>query len=78
MIYNISVHFICDPDDVYEYNDEFEGDNIEQARQYVLNTYRENYDGTSQYCDIDYYTVESEDGEEYYNSSDEPNWEDRC
>ena len=70
MIYNLTVHYAYDPEDERGYDDEIEAADIEAAKEYVKNL--------SEFDDINYYVLESEDGEQYYNSSDEPDFEDRC
>lgn len=62
MIYNLTVHYHNDPDDDLGYDDEIEADNIEAAIKKV--------EQLDDYKDIYYYVLESEDGEEYYNTSE--------
>lgn len=62
MIYNLTVHYHNDPDDNLGYDDEIEAENINEAIKQV--------EQLDDYKDIYYYVLESEDGEEYYNTSD--------
>lgn len=62
-IYNITVHFYNDPDDVFGYDTEFEGHNIEEAMDFVKDS--------DDFDNVYYYVIESEDGEEFYSSEDE-------
>ena len=68
MIYNLTVHYHYDPEDERGYDDEIEAENINAAREQV-----EQFDD---FNDINYYVLESEDGDEYYNSSEEEGFED--
>lgn len=62
MIYNLTVHYHNDPDDNIGYDDEIEAKNINEAIKHV--------EQLDDYKDIYYYVLESEDGEEYYNTSE--------
>lgn len=62
MIYNLTVHYHNDPDDDLGYDDEIEAENINVAIKKV--------EQLDDYKDIYYYVLESEDGEEYYNTSE--------
>lgn len=62
MIYNLTVHYHNDPDDNLGYDDEIEAENIKAAIKQV--------EQLDDYKDIYYYVLESEDGEEYYNTSE--------
>ena len=62
MIYNLTVHYHNDPDDELGYDDEIEAENINEAIKQV--------EQLDDYKDIYYYVLESEDGEEYYNTSE--------
>ena len=62
MIYNLTVHYHNDPDDNIGYDDEIEANNINEAIKHV--------EQLDDYKDIYYYVLESEDGEEYYNTSE--------
>jgi hypothetical protein len=62
MIYNLTVHYYNDPDDALGYDDEIEAENIKAAIKHV--------EQLDDYKDIYYYVLESEDGEEYYNTSE--------
>lgn len=68
MIYNLTVHYHNDPDDNLGYDDEIEAENIEAAKEQVKQI--------EDFKTFNYYVLESEDGEEYYNSSEEEGWED--
>ena len=70
MIYNYTIHYAYDPLDNEGYDDEMEADNIQEVISFIKNL--EDYDR------FNYYVIESEDGEEYYNTSEEPGFEDRC
>ena len=61
MIYNLTVHYHNDPDDYRGYDDEIEADNIEAAIKIV--------EAKKDFNKIYYYVLESETGEEYYNTS---------
>ena len=69
MKYNLTVHYINDPDDLEGYDDEIDAENIETAKEYVKSLDDFKY--------IYYYVLESEDGDEYYNSSQEEGFVDR-
>jgi len=69
MKYNLTVHYINDPDDLEGYDDEIDAENIETAKEYVKSL--------DDFKDIYYYVLESEDGDEYYNSSQEEGFVDR-
>jgi len=69
MIYNYTIHYIYDPFDNEGYDDEMEADNIQEVISFIKNL--EDYDR------FNYYVIESEDGKEYYNTSEEPGFEDR-
>jgi hypothetical protein len=69
MKYNLTVHYINDPDDLEGYDDEIDAENIETAKEYVKSL--------DDFKDINYYVLESEDGDEYYNSSQEEGFVDR-
>ena len=62
MTYNLTVHYHNDPDDNIGYDDEIEAENIKAAIKQV--------EQLDDYKDIYYYVLESEDGEEYYNTSE--------
>ena len=62
MLYNLTVHYYNDPDDEQGYDDEIEAKNINEAIKHV--------EQLDDYKDIYYYVLESEDGEEYYNTSE--------
>ena len=62
MIYNLTVHYHNDPDDELGYDDEIEAENINEAIKQV--------EQLDDYKYIYYYVLESEDGEEYYNTSE--------
>ena len=62
MTYNLTVHYYNDPDDNLGYDDEIEANNINEAIKHV--------EQLDDYKDIYYYVLESEDGEEYYNTSE--------
>ena len=62
MIYNLTVHYHNDPDDNIGYDDEIEANNINEAIKHV--------EQLDDYKDIYYYVLESEDGVEYYNTSE--------
>ncbi len=66
MNYNITIHYHNDPDDNRGIDDVLSGDNIEVIKEQIMD--RQDFN------DIYYYVIESEDGEEYYNSSDELDW----
>jgi len=68
MIYNLTVHYKYDPEDERGYDDEIEAENIEAAKEQVKQI--EDYD------EFNYFVLESENGDEYYNSSEEDGWED--
>ena len=70
MIYNLTVHYQYDPDDAEGYDEQIEATNIEEAKDYVKNL--------DDFNRINYYVLESEDGDDYYNSSEEEGWIDRC
>lgn len=70
MIYNLTVHYQYDPDDLEGYDDNIEASSLETAKDYVKNL--------NDFDRINYYVLESEDGNEYYNSSEEEGWVDRC
>ena len=61
-VYNISIHYLDDPDDLEGYETEFEGENLAEAIEYVKDL--DDYDR------FDYFVIESENGDDYYNSSD--------
>jgi len=69
MIYNLTVHYKYDIDDERGYDDEIEADNIEAAKEHVKSL--------DDFQDINYYVLESENGDEYYNSSEEEGFIDR-
>lgn len=62
MIYELTVHYHNDPDDLQGYDDEIEAKNINEAIKHV--------EQLDDYKDIYYYVLESEDGKEYYNTSE--------
>lgn len=62
MIYNLTVHYHNDPDDNLGYDDEIEADNIEAAIKIV--------EAKKDFNKIYYYVLESETGDEYYNTSE--------
>ena len=62
-IFNISVHYLDDPEDLEGFETEIERENLDEAIEYVKE--HEDYDR------FDYFVIESEDGNAYYNSSDE-------
>ena len=68
MVYNLTVHYHNDPDDEQGYDDEIEAENIEAAKEKVKQI--------EDFQTFNYYVLESEDGNEYYNSSEEEGWED--
>jgi hypothetical protein len=68
MIYNLTVHYHNDPNDEQGYDDEIEAKNINEAKEQVKQI--------EDFKTFNYYVLESEDGEEYYNSSEEDGWED--
>lgn len=68
MIYKLTVHYHNDPEDERGYDDEIEADNIEAAKEQVKQI--------EDFKTFNYYVLESEDCEEYYNSSEEDGWED--
>jgi hypothetical protein len=68
MIYNLTVHYHYDPDDEQGYDDEIEAENIDAAIEKVKQI--------EDFNDFNYYVLESEDGNEYYNSSEEEGFED--
>lgn len=72
MLFNLSVHYHNDPDDEQGYENELEVENLEKAIEEVKNL--------DDFDDIYYYVLESEDGESYYNSSEEEGFvfEDEC
>ena len=70
MVYNLTVHYQYDPEDLEGYDEEIEVSNLEEAKNYVKNL--------DDFNKINYYVIESEDGDEYYNSSEEEGWVDRC
>lgn len=70
MLYSLTVHYQHDPEDLEGYDDEIEASSLEEVKEYVKNLYDFNR--------INYYVIESEDGSEYYNSSQEEGWVDRC
>ena len=61
-VFNISIHYLDDPDDLEGYETEFEGENLEEAIEYVK--------GLDDYDSFDYFVIESEDGNDYFNSSE--------
>lgn len=67
VVYNITIHYHNDPDDNKGIDDILSGDNIEVIKKQIMD--RQDFN------DIYYYVIESEDGEEYFNSSEEPDWE---
>lgn len=69
MKYNLTVHYANDPDDDLGYDDEIEVESIEVAKDYVKSL--------DDFQDINYYVLESENGDEYYNSSEEEGFIDR-
>ena len=68
MIYNLTVHYKYDPEDERGYEDEIEADDIEAAKNIVMQI--EDFD------DFNYFILESY--EDYYNSSAEPDFVDEC
>lgn len=68
MIYKLTVHYHYDPDDEQGYDDEIEAENIDAAIEKVKQI--------EDFNDFNYYVLESEDGNEYYNSSEEEGFED--
>lgn len=66
MTYNLTVHYHNDPDDELGYDDDIVADNLEEAIKKVeqIEDYRQFY----------YYVLESEDGKEYYNTSELENF----
>lgn len=68
MIYNLTVHYHNDPNDEQGYDDEIEAENIEAVKEKVKQI--------EDFQTFNYYVLESEDGNEYYNSSEEEGWED--
>ena len=68
MVYNLTVHYHNDPNDEQGYDDEIEAKNIEAAKEKVKQI--------EDFQTFSYYVLESEDGNEYYNSSEEEGWED--
>lgn len=68
MLYNLTVHYKYDIDDERGYDDEIEADDIEAAKEQVKQI--EDYD------EFNYFVLESENGDEYYNSSEEPDFVD--
>lgn len=66
MIYNLTVHYKYDSDDEQGYDDEIEAPDIESAKGLVRQI--EDFD------DFNYFVLESENGDEYYNSSEEPDF----
>lgn len=68
MIYNLTVHYKYDPDDEQGYDDEIEAADIETAKEQVRQI--------EDFEDFNYFVLESEDGNEYYNSSEEPDFVD--
>lgn len=66
MTYNLTVHYHNDPDDELGYEDDIVADNLEEAIKKVeqIEDYRQFY----------YYVLESEDGKEYYNTSELENF----
>ena len=61
MTYNLTVHYHNDPDDELGYEDDIVADNLEDAIKQV--------EQIEDYCQFYYYVLESEDGKEYYNTS---------
>lgn len=70
--YNLSVHYHNDPDDNLGYDDEIMAEDLDDALEKVRQI--------DDFDDFYYYVVESEDGSDYYNSSEEDGWvcEDEC
>lgn len=69
MTYNYTIHYAYDPDDNEGYEDEMKADNINDVISFIK--------GLDDYDRFNYYVIESEDGGEYYNSSEEPGFVDR-
>ena len=70
MIYNLTVHYQYDPEDLEGYDEEIEASSLEEVKEHVKNLH--------DYSRINYYVIESEDGSAYYNSSEEEGFVDRC
>ena len=66
--YDITIHFKYDIDDERSEDFEFEGDDMDSAKQFIKE--RDDFD------DINYYVIEEQGGYEYYNSSEEPDFVD--
>jgi len=61
--YNLTVHYKNDPNDELGFEEELEDENIEAVIEYVR--------GFDDFDEIYYFVIESEDGSEYYNTSEE-------
>ena len=61
-IYNLSTHFVNNPEDTMGYDTEIEAESIEEAVEQVK--------ALEDFKLFEYFVLESEDGEEYYNSSE--------
>ena len=68
--YDVTIHMCFDPEDLDEEDFMLEADNLEDAKECIKND--------DNFKNYNYYVIEGIDNDDYYNSSEEPDFIDRC